>query len=93
MEPRTSLPEADLEAVIPVEETSTHAAALGKRGAAAFVTPAFLLVGVFLIFPALWTLYLGVTNYRLTGLAAAAAWRSAASFEPSGEKEVGVRIW
>lgn len=30
-----------------------------------------LLVAVFLIFPAIWTLYLGITNYRLTGLAAA----------------------
>ncbi len=49
----------------------TRAAALGTRGAAAFVTPAFVLVGIFLIFPALWTIYLGLTNYRLTGLAAA----------------------
>jgi multiple sugar transport system permease protein len=39
--------------------------------AAAFVTPAFVLVGIFLIFPALWTIYLGLTNYRLTGLSAA----------------------
>jgi multiple sugar transport system permease protein len=30
-----------------------------------------VLIGVFLVFPALWTLYLGVTNWRLTGLAAA----------------------
>lgn len=29
------------------------------------------MVGVFLVFPALWTLYLGVTNWRLTGAAAA----------------------
>src|SRR5690606_10985569 len=36
-----------------------------------FVIPALLLIGVFLVFPALWTLYLGVTNWRLTGLAAA----------------------
>ena len=49
----------------------TRAAVLGKRGAAAFVTPAFVLVGIFLIFPALWTIYLGLTNYRLTGLSAA----------------------
>jgi len=37
----------------------------------AFITPAFLLVGAFLVFPALWTIYLGVTDYRLTGVAAA----------------------
>jgi multiple sugar transport system permease protein len=29
------------------------------------------LIGVFLIFPALWTLYLGITDYRLTGIQAA----------------------
>jgi multiple sugar transport system permease protein len=29
-----------------------------------------VLIGVFLVFPALWTLYIGVTNYRLTGVAA-----------------------
>jgi multiple sugar transport system permease protein len=36
-----------------------------------FIVPALLLVGAFLVFPALWTLYLGLTDYRLTGLAAA----------------------
>lgn len=71
MEPRTSPPESDQAAVRAAVGDESHAAALGKRGAAAFVTPAFLLVGIFLIFPAAWTLYLGVTNYRLTGLAAA----------------------
>ena len=45
---------------------------LGRGGAAAFVAPALGLIGVFLVFPALWTLYLGLTNLRLTGLAAAA---------------------
>jgi multiple sugar transport system permease protein len=44
---------------------------LGAGGAMAFVAPAVGIIGVFLIFPALWTLYLGVTNLRLTGLAAA----------------------
>jgi multiple sugar transport system permease protein len=44
---------------------------LGVKGAASFVAPAVGIVGVFLIFPALWTLYLGITNLRLTGLAAA----------------------
>lgn len=49
----------------------TDAAGLGRGRAAAFVAPAMLLIGIFLIFPAIWTLYLGLTNWRLTGLAAA----------------------
>ncbi len=44
---------------------------LGRRSATAFVAPALGFIAVFLIFPALWTLYLGLTNLRLTGLAAA----------------------
>ncbi|PSL02753.1 carbohydrate ABC transporter membrane protein 1 (CUT1 family) [Haloactinopolyspora alba] len=48
----------------------TDAAGLGRGRAAAFVAPALLLISIFLIFPALWTLYLGLTNWRLTGLAA-----------------------
>lgn len=32
-----------------------------------FVAPAMLLIGVFLLFPALWTLYIGGTDYELTG--------------------------
>ncbi|MEV0621480.1 sugar ABC transporter permease [Nonomuraea sp. NPDC050404] len=47
------------------------AAGLGKGRAVAFVLPAVTLIAVFLIFPALWTIYLGLTDYRLTGLAAA----------------------
>jgi multiple sugar transport system permease protein len=47
------------------------AAGLGRRRALTFVAPALLLIAVFLILPALWTLYLGLTNYRLTGLEAA----------------------
>jgi multiple sugar transport system permease protein len=43
---------------------------LGRARAAGFLAPALVLIGVFLIFPALWTLYIGVTNYRLTGTAA-----------------------
>lgn len=66
-----SNPPADDEGSVPATGRETRAAVLGKRGAAAFVTPAFVLVGIFLIFPALWTIYLGLTNYRLTGLAAA----------------------
>ncbi|TDD70786.1 sugar ABC transporter permease [Jiangella aurantiaca] len=30
-----------------------------------------LVIAIFLVFPAVWTLYLGLTNWRLTGLAAA----------------------
>ncbi|MFJ5861165.1 carbohydrate ABC transporter permease [Pseudarthrobacter sp. NPDC092439] len=45
-------------------------AGLGKAGAAAFLAPALLLISVFLVFPALWSLYLGMTNYRLSGSAA-----------------------
>lgn len=45
-------------------------AGLGKPRAAAFAAPAFILIAVFLVFPALWTLYLGMTNFRLTGFAA-----------------------
>lgn len=46
-------------------------AGLGKTGAGTFLTPGLALIGLFLIFPALWTIYLGMTDYRLTGLAAA----------------------
>lgn len=46
-------------------------AGLGPLRAGAFVAPALVLIGLFLVFPAVWTIYLGMTNYRLTGLAAA----------------------
>lgn len=45
-------------------------AGLGKAGAAAFLAPGLLLISLFLVFPALWSLYLGMTNYRLSGSAA-----------------------
>ncbi|ACQ80798.1 binding-protein-dependent transport systems inner membrane component [Beutenbergia cavernae DSM 12333] len=35
-----------------------------------FVAPALALIGLFLVFPAIWTIYLGMTDYRLTGFAA-----------------------
>ncbi|WP_245658246.1 carbohydrate ABC transporter permease [Microtetraspora malaysiensis] len=41
------------------------------RQVSTFVLPALVLIGVFLVFPALWTIYLGLTDYRLTGLEAA----------------------
>ena len=46
-------------------------AGLGRRRAIAFAAPALLIIGLFLLFPAIWTLWLGLTNYRLTGEAAA----------------------
>jgi multiple sugar transport system permease protein len=39
----------------------------GMRGAIGFVAPAAALIAVFLLVPALWTLYLGLTNRRLYG--------------------------
>ncbi|WSA75340.1 sugar ABC transporter permease [Streptomyces sp. NBC_01799] len=47
------------------------AAGLGRARATAFIVPAMLLIAAFLLFPAIWTIYLGLTDYRLTGLAAA----------------------
>jgi multiple sugar transport system permease protein len=43
---------------------------LGRGRASLFVAPALVLVGVFLVFPALWTLYLGLLDYSLTGASA-----------------------
>ncbi|MET0863092.1 MAG: sugar ABC transporter permease [Nakamurella sp.] len=50
---------------------ATDAAGLGRARAGALVAPALILVAIFLIFPALWTIYLGLTDYSLTGSAAA----------------------
>lgn len=47
------------------------AAGLGRWRATAFVLPALVLIAIFLIFPAVWTLYLGLTNRTLLGLTAA----------------------
>lgn len=46
-------------------------AGLGRARASIFVAPSLLLIGLFLLFPAIWTIVLGTTNYRLTGLSAA----------------------
>jgi multiple sugar transport system permease protein len=48
---------------------SRDTAGLGVGRAVAFVSPALLLIGVFLVFPALWTIYIGITDYALTGTA------------------------
>ncbi|MFI7134241.1 carbohydrate ABC transporter permease [Nonomuraea sp. NPDC050153] len=69
----TSPPEATKEgtgAAAP-SRYSSDAAGLGRLRAGVFVAPALLLVAAFLVFPALWVLYLALTNYRLTGAAAA----------------------
>jgi multiple sugar transport system permease protein len=73
---RSAAPEADpaptgASGPAPRSADLTDAAGLGRARATAFVVPALLLVGAFLVFPALWTLYLGLTDYRLTGVAAA----------------------
>ncbi|MEU8804414.1 sugar ABC transporter permease [Spirillospora sp. NPDC048819] len=72
MAPPTS-PRADVPLRRPgpaAPSTGDDAAGLGRGRAAAFIAPALVLVAVFLVFPALWTLYLGATDYRLTGIAA-----------------------
>jgi multiple sugar transport system permease protein len=57
-------------AISPRATDSGDPAGLGRARAAAIAAPALLVVAAFLVFPALWTLYLGTTNYRLTGFAA-----------------------
>jgi multiple sugar transport system permease protein len=49
---------------------ATDVAGLGVGRALGFVAPALLLIGAFLVFPAFWTIYIGVTNYRLSGVEA-----------------------
>src|SRR5947209_10119434 len=75
---RTRLPPADLDVVAaePVAAAptrpgpATDVVGLGRWRAAGFVAPALVLIGVFLVFPALWTLYIGATDFRLTGATA-----------------------
>jgi multiple sugar transport system permease protein len=50
--------------------TRPDVAGLGPLRGGAFVLPAVVTIGIFLLFPALWTIYIGITNYRLTGEAA-----------------------
>jgi multiple sugar transport system permease protein len=42
----------------------------GRRGALGFLAPAAAVIAIFLIVPALWTLYLGLTDRNLFGAAA-----------------------
>ncbi|MEU8250385.1 sugar ABC transporter permease [Nonomuraea sp. NPDC048916] len=65
----TSPPEVREDA--PARRYSVDAAGLGHLRAGAFVAPALALITVFLVFPALWVIYLGLMNYRLTGVEAA----------------------
>lgn len=51
----------------PRRASSRDTAGIGVGRAIGFVTPAMLLIGVFLVFPALWTIYIGLTDYELTG--------------------------
>jgi multiple sugar transport system permease protein len=56
---------------VPARGVASDAAGLGRFRASAIATPALALIAVFLVFPAVWTIYLGLTNFRLTGAAAA----------------------
>jgi multiple sugar transport system permease protein len=47
--------------------SATDVAGLGVLRGGVFVLPAMVTIGIFLLFPALWTIYIGITNYRLTG--------------------------
>jgi multiple sugar transport system permease protein len=64
----TSRPDeaAALDTVAPVR-ADADVAGLGRGTASGLVAPALVLVGAFLVFPAVWTLYLGVLDYSLTG--------------------------
>lgn len=50
---------------------ASDAAGLGRARASLLLAPALTLIAAFLVFPAVWTVVLGMTDYRLTGLAAA----------------------
>ena len=49
---------------------SLPGAILSRRQVVGFLSPALVLIFLFLVFPALWVLYLGLTNLELTGLRA-----------------------
>lgn len=58
-------------AIAPRRRRAEDVAGLGRVRATLFAAPGLVLIGLFLLFPALWTVYLGMTDYRLTGFAAA----------------------
>ena len=57
-------------ATAPRRRRAEDVAGLGRVRAALFAAPGLILIGIFLLFPAIWTIYLGMTNTRLTGVAA-----------------------
>ncbi len=63
--------ELELNAPVRRRRRADDVAGLGKAKASVFVAPSLILIGLFLIFPAIWTIYLGMTDYRLTGTQAA----------------------
>jgi multiple sugar transport system permease protein len=68
--PGVSLAEPTAPVGVAPRAIPTDVVGLGRLRAIGFITPALALIGVFLIFPGLWTLYIGATNFRLTGFAA-----------------------
>src|SRR5690349_17267607 len=58
-------------AIAPRRRRADDVAGLGTARAGIFVAPALIIIGLFLLFPAVWTIWLGMTDYRLTGLRAA----------------------
>ncbi|WP_433663156.1 carbohydrate ABC transporter permease [Nocardia sp. CA-128927] len=54
-------------AAIAEMRADTDVAGLGRWKASAFVTPALLLIAAFLVFPALWLLWIGLTNLTVSG--------------------------
>jgi len=67
--PPTSRP-AEAAAVVTRPREHSDVAGLGRWRAGAFAAPALVLVAIFLVFPALWTLYLGLLDYSLGGTTA-----------------------
>lgn len=57
-------------AAAPGRTPANDAAGFGRLGAVAFAAPALILLTAFVLFPALWSIFLGLTDYRLTGVAA-----------------------
>jgi multiple sugar transport system permease protein len=69
--PTTSRPADDAAAdPRPPARHDPDVAGLGRWRASGFAAPALVLVAIFLVFPALWTLYLGLLDYSLGGTTA-----------------------
>ena len=61
----------DLRDVKGAERYPSDAAGMGRIRGILFCSPAILLLIIFALFPAIWTIVLGTTDYELTGVAAA----------------------